>query len=164
MTSGFGLSFPEGAIPLIAADVRSYGERSLETGGFLLTPVGGEVVSVVALAGERGIVRHRELFQISERALDRIFTHADDHELHIPVQFHSHRLGAFLSWTDASHGLCVADFVSVVIPGYREPTCDVQQWGWWQFGDRRWKPIAAPRVTPGTTSFVRFDEDGVRDD
>ena len=68
------------------------------------------------LAGCTGIVRAKDHFQISERALDRLFTYADAHRFWLPVQFHSHQFGTAMSRTDARHGLCVEGFVSAIVP------------------------------------------------
>jgi len=90
---------------MITAETRAYGQRYPETGGFLMLPRDSGTVTTVAFAGTTGIVRRQHLFQISERALDRLFTFADDHDLHIPVQFHSHEYDAF--GRDLAHGLQV---------------------------------------------------------
>jgi hypothetical protein len=119
------------------------------------------VVSAVAFAGDIGIVRYRDVFQISERALDRIFTFADDHDLWIPAQFHSHKADAFLSFTDERHGLCVEEFTSIVIPTYAAPPDDIARWGWWRFTAGRWRDAEPGHVTGGTVQLVRFDEAGV---
>src|SRR5260370_41241526 len=103
------------AVASIIREVRSYGEHALETGGFLFANTGSEALTGVAMAGEAGITRRRRLFQITERALDRLFTFADDRGLWIPVQFHSHEMAAFMSRTDSEHGLRVQGFVSTII-------------------------------------------------
>jgi hypothetical protein len=83
----------------LISDATTFGARGLETGGFLLAPrtdpVGpNPAVTAVAVAGGAGIERDRDRFQVSERALDRIFTFADDRGLWIPAMLHSHRSGA----------------------------------------------------------------------
>ncbi len=155
---------PQAAVAAIAKDVQVYGHRGLETGGFLLLSRDADVVSTVAFAGDEGIVRQRNLFQISERALDRLFTFADDRDLWVPVQFHSHGAGAFLSLTDADHGLRAEGFTSAVIPGYRDPPTDIHQWGWWRFTAGRWGRVSGACVGDGLVELVRFDEVGVRGD
>jgi hypothetical protein len=155
---------PSSAVRRITEEICAYGQRCLETGGFLMAPRGGETITVVALAGARGVVRRRHLFQISERALDRLFIFADDHDLYIPAQFHSHELDAFLSWTDAEHGLRVDGFTSAVIPTYADPPADMRRWGWWSFTAGDWAPGLVPTDGAGLASVVRFDEDGVIND
>jgi hypothetical protein len=151
-------------VHVLAEETRAYGARDLETGGFLLAPTGSDYVSGVALAGTSGIVHEPFLFQISERALDRLFTFADDQQLWIPIQFHSHRFGAHMSRTDAEHGLRVEGFVNTIIPGFAEPSEDVSQWSWWQFRDGAWQaypPIVVNGSAPA--QVILFDEDGVRE-
>ncbi len=118
---------PASGVTAAVDETAAFGVRDLETGGFLLVPRsssadGGSPVAVIALAGDTGIVRDRGLFQISERALDRIFAFADDHDLWIPAQFHSHKVGAFLSRTDQRHGLCVDGVHLSRDPDLRLPT------------------------------------------
>lgn len=161
MTDQPGIAVPATAVNMIATEVRGYGHRRLETGGFLMLPRGTAIVSTVAFAGAAGIVRRHNLFQISERALDRLFTFADDHDLHIPVQFHSHEQGAFLSRTDAEHGLRVEGFTSVVVPMYSAPPVEMSRWGWWCFTIGAWVAAVIPPIGPGPVTAVRFDEDGV---
>ncbi len=125
---------PASGVTAVVDETAAFGVRDLETGGFLLVPRsssadGGSPVAVIALAGDTGIVRDRRLFQISERALDRIFAFADDHDLWIPAQFHSHKVDAFLSRADQRHGLCVEEFISAVIPTYASPPRDLARWG-----------------------------------
>lgn len=117
-------------------------------------------VSIVACAGSTGILRRHNLFQISEGAPDRLFAFADDHDLHAPVQFHSHETGAFLSRTDAKHGLRVEGFTSVVVPTYSAPLCEMGRWGWWCFTAGVWAATFPP-IGHGPVTAVRFDEDGV---
>jgi hypothetical protein len=157
---------PADAVTAVIGETAAFGARDLETGGFVLvprvtSPGGDPPAAAIALAGDAGIVRHRDLFQISERALDRVFTFADDHDLWIPAQFHSHRVGAFLSVTDKRHGLRVDGFISVVVPAYASPPRDLTRWGWWQFESGRWRDAESGHVTGGTVEVVRFDEAGV---
>lgn len=163
MTLPCALLLPRAAVEAVTRDVRVYGLCELETGGFLLLPGDADVVSMVALAGDQGIVRRRDRFQISERALDRLFTFADDRDLWVPIQFHSHGAGAFLSSIDADHGLRVEGFSSVVVPAYRDPPTDIHRWGWWRFTAGRWARANGARVTDGAVELVRFDEVGVHD-
>lgn len=157
---------PAPGVTAVVDETAAFGGRDLETGGFVLVPRasstdGGSPATVIALAGDAGIVRARSLFQISERALDRIFAFADHHDLWIPAQFHSHQVNAFLSRTDQRHGLCVEEFISTVIPAYASPPRDLARWGWWQFASGAWRDTEPGRVTDGTVEVVRFDEAGV---
>jgi hypothetical protein len=153
-----------GIVAAVLRETRSYGKRSLETGGFLLATVGNDALMGVALAGDAGILRHRRLFQISEGALDRLFTFADDLGYWIPVQFHSHEIGAFMSRADSEHGLRVEGFISTIIPEFENPPDDAGSWGWWHFHDGVWHPRAPVTVQPGRAeTVVVFDEGGVRD-
>jgi len=161
MTDQPGIAVPPTAIELITAEVRGYGHHRLETGGFLMLPRDTTTVSIVAFTGAAGILRRHNLFEISEGALDRLFAFADDHDLQVPVQFHSHEMGAFLSRTDAEHGLRVEGFTSVVVPTYSAPPCDMGRWGWWCFTAGVWAATAALPIGHGPVSAVRFDEDGV---
>ena len=163
MTLPSMLILPRAAVEAITRDVRGYGRRELETGGFLLLPIDADIVSMVALAGEHGVVRRRDSFQISERALDRLFTFADDRDLWAPIQFHSHEAGAFLSRIDVDHGLRVEGFTSVVVPAYRDPPTDIRLWGWWRFTQGRWARTNGARVADCAVELVRFDEEGVHD-
>lgn len=156
------LKLPRGAVAAITDEVRDYGAVSLETGGFLLAPVGGHAVSKVALAGITGIVRHHNLLEISALAIDRLFTFADDNELWSPAQFHSHEQGRLLSLTDRRHGFRVEGFTSIVIPYFHAPSNEIRDWGSWIFEGGHWilgQPLAPSH---GSAEFLRFDEDGVR--
>ncbi len=164
MTDQSQTAVPAAAVNTITTEIRAYGQRYMETGGFLMLPRERGTVTTVAFAGTAGIERRRHLFQISERTLDRLFTFADDHDLYIPVQFHSHEYDANLSWTDAQHGLRVDGFTSVVIPTYTDPPADMGRWGWWCFTAGEWAPAPVPHYGPGRVRVVRFDADGVRED
>lgn len=150
------------SVKSVTDEVRSFGLLGLETGGFLLMPRGAATISIVALAGDTGIVRRRDLFQISARALDRLFTFADERDLWVPTQFHSHRQGAFLSIVDKSHGLSVEGFISIVVPRFVDPQPDPRAWGWWQNKENQWVEVAPWNHRHGGAEVVRFDEDGVR--
>ena len=67
------LTLPEVATAMVIADVTRFGTAGVETGGFLLAPRDGNAITTIALAGSAGIVRRRDLFQVSEVALDRLF-------------------------------------------------------------------------------------------
>lgn len=153
---------PQAAAKAVIADVALLGREGLETGGFLLAPRGSEQVSIVARCATAGIVRRAGLFQVSERALDRLFEYADQHELWIPVQFHSHKLAALLSPCDVEHGLSVEGFVTTIVPYFRAPSADPARWGWWRYRSG-WTPARAPETSPGPSRVIVFDEEGVHD-
>jgi hypothetical protein len=158
---------PAAGVTALISEAMTFGARGLETGGFLLAPRTARAgldpaITAVALAGDAGIARDRDLFQVSGHALDRIFNFADDHGLWIPAMLHSHRVGAFLSATDQRHGLGVDGFISVVIPWYSSPPQDLTRWGWWRFESGRWRHAAWGRATPGEAEILRFDEGGIR--
>jgi hypothetical protein len=156
------LRLPDEAISPILDEVCAYGARRKETGGFLLSAIDEpERVVVVALAGTVGITRWWGQFGISGGALDRLFTWADEHDLRIAAQFHSHGGRAFLSPTDLAHGLNVRGFVTCVIPSFKAPPREVERWGWWKFDGRTWKPEPPPTTANGTVTTVTFDERGV---
>lgn len=155
------LILPKPATAAVIAEVTRFGAESLETGGFLLAPRAEDTLAIVALAGTAGIVRRARMFQVSEIALDRLFAHADRHDLWIPAQFHSHGRAAFMSPTDIDHGLSVQGFVTTIVPYFATPPADPSQWGWWRYDDA-WTPIAPPRAAAGAVSVITFDEDGVR--
>ena len=157
---------PAPGVTALIREATVFGARDLETGGFLLAqradPSGAHTtVTAVALAGDAGVVRDRDLFQISERALDRIFTFADDQGLWIPALLHSHRASAFLSATDQRYGLGADGFVSAVIPEYSSPPRNLARWGWWRFESGRWRGAAPGRTAAGTVEVLRFDEGGI---
>lgn len=155
------LVLPEAAAEAIVADVARYGREHVETGGFLLAPVGTDTVDAIAYAGTRGIVRRSDFFQVSELALDALFAHVETRELWIPAQYHSHGLGAFMSDCDEEHGLSVAGFVSAIVPFFASPPRDPSAWGWWRF-EGRWIPLSPPAAETGEVAVLVFDEDGVR--
>jgi hypothetical protein len=158
------LTIASGVVDAVVAEARAYGARNLETGGFLTASTNSDDVIGVAVAGITGIERRADLFQISERALDRLFSYADDKRLWIPVQFHSHRFGSGMSLTDELHGLRVEGFISTIIPRFVNPLEDVSQWGWWQFTDGEWRPFPPiPIARQEHGPVIVFDEDGVRE-
>jgi hypothetical protein len=149
-------------IVAVVDETARYGSTRLETGGFLFAQRGSEEICGAAMAGDSGILRRHNVFQISERALDRLFTYASDNDLWLPIQFHSHEFGAGMSETDALHGLRAEGFISTILPGFACPTASLTAWGWWQFlsGDWRICP-AAIEVAGGPDLLVTFDEGGV---
>jgi hypothetical protein len=153
-----------GVVDAVVDETRTYGDRNLETGGFLTAATNSDDITGAAVAGTRGIVRRADLFQISERALARLFSYADDKGLWMPVQFHSHRFGPGMSLTDALHGLRVEGFISTILPRFADPPKDVSQWGWWQFTDGEWFSFPAISIDRQKLGpVIVFDEDGVRE-
>lgn len=155
------LTLPEAATAAVIADVLRFGTARVETGGFLLAPRGSDAISAVALAGSGGIVRRRDLFQVSDLALDRLFAYADENGLWIPAQFHSHGHGAFMSACDVEHGLSVAGFVTTIVPHFAEPPADPASWGWWRY-DGGWVPVGPPRPSFDGVVVITVDEEPVR--
>jgi hypothetical protein len=101
------LVLPNEAVRVVADHIRAYGRLGhlgVETGAFLLSAPGDDQVSVIAITGQAGIVRRPNLFAVSGKAIDRLFTWAEDRDLSIRAQLHSHRGAAFLSETDLLHG------------------------------------------------------------
>jgi len=161
--SELDLTVSLGVVDAVVAETATYGIRRLETGGFLMALVGQEEVVSLAVAGNVGIVRRHNLFQISERALDRLFNYAGDEGLWLPVQFHSHDYGPpEMSIADQNHGLRVEGFVSTILPDFARPPSDLAAWGWWQFSQGSWRPSPPARLIAGAVpTIVTFDEDGV---
>ena len=157
------LHLPADAVVPILGEVRAYGATRMETGGFLLAPIDDPTrITTVAFAGTVGITRRYGLFGISGLALDRLFTWADDYDLRIPAQFHSHGGRAFLSPTDLAHGLSVRGFITCVIPYFRDPPRDPSRWGWWKFDGSMWKTETPPKIdADAQAATFTFDEDGV---
>ena len=158
------ISVNEGVVDAVVTDVTANGQHRLETGGFLMANIGEDRVTALALAGERGIYRRYNLFQISERALDRLFTYADDSEFWLPIQYHSHMLEARMSLSDQTHGLNMEGFVSTILPDFSAPPRDLASWGWFVFDGGRWNTIQPSDAVVGDVErTVIFDEDGVRE-
>jgi hypothetical protein len=157
-------SINEGVVDAVVTDVTAYGQHRLETGGFFMANIGEERVTALALAGDKGIFRRYNLFQISERALDRLFTYADASELWLPIQYHSHMFEARMSLSDQTHGLNMEGFVSTILPNFSAPPRDPATWGWSVFDRGRWNIMQALDAVVGDVSrTVIFDEDGVRE-
>ena len=90
------LTIRDAAVDLILDEVESRGAIPVETGAFLLarehTP---DEISLVALPGSEGVLRHRHLFEISGEAMAELFDMATENDLVIRAQIHSHRRAAF---------------------------------------------------------------------
>jgi hypothetical protein len=162
------LVMPADAVATVTADVRLWGNPRLqtdgvETGGFLLAPRGGQAVSVVALAGTRGVLRTPLQFTVSGQAIEVLSEWADEHSLRILAQFHSHRDGAALSPIDRVGGIRVENFVTTVVPTFSNPPTDPTRWGWWRFYRGDWMPEPRPISGAGGVQAVLFDEVGTRE-
>src|ERR1700737_1068201 len=158
------ITLPDSAGPIIVAEVARYGQRDLETGGFLLAPSSRQsVITTVAMAREKGIERSWGLFRISGLAIDRIFEWAESRDMRIPAQFHSHMLGGALSPTDKKHGFNIPGFVSCVVPEFLSPRSQPAAWAWWVFDNGLWVTYPPPLSGAGDVAAVWFDEDGVQE-
>lgn len=146
----------------IAAHVEKWGQKRCESGLLLLGNPETALAHVAAWPGTKGIVRTRGKFAISGLALAQIFDWASDRELVVRALIHSHGGRASLSWVDLDYGFSVPDFISVIVPHYREPSADVSAWGWWRFDGEHWADFDAPSLIEGSLSEVTFDENGVR--
>lgn len=156
------IKIPSAAARIVTAEVAAWGGRGAETGGFLLCRQDEKRVEKVALTGARGIRRAPDQFVLSGRALSMLFTYAEECELSIWAQFHSHGRAAFLSHTDLTHGFSVEGFVTTVIPYFAAPPEHPKEWGWWIY-EKEWRETKAPRLADGPTGLIRFDEEGVRE-
>lgn len=150
-------------VDALVAEIGVWGARHAETGGFLLAAEDRpDRANVLALAGQAGIVRRRDLFTVSGGAIERLFSWAGDAELRIRAQVHSHARGAFLSRTDLRHGFDVDGFITAVVPHFASPSVRPGDWGWWQRGSGRWQAQRAPDVIAGPVRIFHFDERGLR--
>ena len=163
-TSGMtALILAHAQVHVICDEVRRFGARELETGGFLLTS-DHRTVSHVALAGAAGIERDWGRFVVRREALDQLFTYAEDRDLRVAAMFHSHQHEAFLSPIDRTGGINMAGFTSMVIPTFEDPPTSTTSWGFWIFEAREWchaEPWAAVGIA--SVAPLRFDAKGVRD-
>jgi hypothetical protein len=149
-------------VDTLTADVRRFGARNAETGGFLLsTEAQPDRLTVLALAGQDGIGRRRGLFTVSGTAIERLFSWAGERELRIRAQVHSHAHDAFLSPTDLRHGFNVAEFITAVVPYFAAPSPEPVDWGWWQRSATAWLTRPAPTVVVGAVTAVHFDQAGI---
>jgi hypothetical protein len=151
-------TMPSAMTARIADVARESGTELLEAGGFILGPVGGERATVLALTGEKGIDRSWALFQVSGLAVATLFDWADDHELRIFAQWHSHRFEAFLSKTDLHYGFNVPGFRSAIVPYYEQPSSTPADWGWWIYNEALWAQTAAPVLDDADFSTITFEE------
>lgn len=151
------------AVDVLVGDVARYGALGLETGALLLTPPDDPTITVLALAGTADIHRHARLLVFSSAALNPLFAYAEDNNLQLRAQVHSHMHEAFLSHTDKTGNIRMPGFIASVIPNFATPPRDPATWGWWTFEDGDWVPIEPAVVTTQTTKVIAFDADGVRE-
>lgn len=158
------LQIPAGGVATILADVQTWGSTGVETGALLLTPPGQPSVRVVALAGTRGVIRRAGLFVLTHGVIDTLFTYAEDRGLQARAQVHSHAGRAFLSETDRRGNIRLPGFVAVVVPTFRAPAANLEEWGWWTFDDGDWQPSKAGQVDHASTAAViTVDAEGIRE-
>ncbi|HEY3827662.1 MAG TPA: hypothetical protein VGL57_00560 [Solirubrobacteraceae bacterium] len=157
------LAMPANMGATIAETAQTAGAQIVETGGFLLGRVNTSDATVLALTGDAGVTRRKDLFQVSGLALSMLFEWADDHDLTVLAQWHSHRLDAFLSPTDLKYGLNVRGFQTTVIPYYQRPSSDPTAWGWWTFDGTTWIASAAPRLNVSGFETIVFEEGAVHE-
>ncbi|WP_392544213.1 hypothetical protein [Oryzobacter telluris] len=151
------------AVARLTADVARYGSRGVETGALLLTPIDDVAVSVIALAGAAGIERHPGLLRFSTSVLSPLFSYAEENELQLRAQVHSHKFDAFLSPTDKAGNIRMVGFIACVIPNFATPSPDPSAWGWWTFGGQHWTPSASAVETDASTKVITFDAEGIHE-
>jgi proteasome lid subunit RPN8/RPN11 len=142
--------------------VAACGATGVETGGFLLVHRPDPAVTgVLALAGATGIVRQPDQFIISGAAVDLLSEWAENYDLRVVAQFHSHRGPAFLSSIDRRGGMRVAGFISAVIPNFRRPPASPDAWAWFTFIAGGWQLRPPLRSVRGEVQIISFDEEGI---
>lgn len=147
----------QAVIDKLVTEVTAHGDRTEETGAFLLAREGQpDLVDTIAIPGYTGVDRKRDLFAIDASSMLELFETASEDKLVIRAQVHSHRRGAFLSRTDLAHGFSVDGFITCVVPWYADPSPTPTDWGWWQFTQEQWHEIEAPATSNGICRVVRF--------
>jgi hypothetical protein len=142
--------------------VRAHGGADAEAGGFLLGGREIPLATVLALAEGPGVERSRGIFRVSGAAIDQLFAWAEERELRVWAQVHSHPRGSFLSDIDEREGFRVEGFISAVIPDYGDPPEAPSAWGFWRFVGGAWSAIEPAHTTGAAGSVYTFSEDGVR--
>jgi hypothetical protein len=151
------LLLPAGLPARIAFEARAAGARVIETGGFILGAPDAPA-SVLALTGEMGITRRRDLFHVTGLALATLFEWVEERDLTVAAQWHTHGRHAFLSETDLEHGFNVPGFTTTVVPYYRQASPDPADWGWWRFNGDKWVAVPAPSLVSSEFSAITFEE------
>jgi hypothetical protein len=147
----------------IAATARMAGVRLVETGGFVLGNPDDSAGTVLALTGEVDIERREQLFHVGGLALSTLFEWADEQELSVLAQWHTHRRQAFLSKMDVEQGLNVPGFVTSVVPDFERASPAPDRWGWWTYNGAAWAPTAPPAVTTAPFRTVTFERGRVHE-
>lgn len=150
-------SLPTEMARVIALTACAAGTLDHETGGFVIANDHGQPVTL-ALTGERGIERASNLFRVSTRAVATLFDWVAQRQLTVSAQWHSHRLGAFLSDADVRYGFNVTGFHTCVVPNYTRPSNDPKHWGWWTFDGHHWNRMDPPAPCRSTFSVITFQE------
>jgi proteasome lid subunit RPN8/RPN11 len=156
------LVLPRNVIEEMCEHVSTYGRLGVETGALLMCDLQSGVVTTLALAGEAGVTRRSGLFILSMPVINQAFTFAEDRDLQVRAQVHSHARGAFLSPTDRRGNLTMNGFIAAVIPHFEQPPQNPSSWGWWTFSAGNWRtsdPAIVGTVPIGKVLTV--DADGV---
>ncbi len=158
-----GLTLPAAVPEAVTLHVKEHGVRGVETGAFLLASGGAaDDISLVAFAGEEGIIRGPEVFRVSGRAVGRLFGWADENGMRVRALVHSHKRRAFLSRTDLKHGFAVSGFTTTVVPWYADPSPAPSDWAWWRYEAGEWRILNPATVVNREADFLIFDEACVR--
>lgn len=160
------LRLPANIVDALLSATVAFGQRDLETGGFLLAD-DHDVVQALALAGESGVDRHWGLFTVSGAVLERVCEWAAEQNLRVTALVHTHQGRASMSRTDRNNGFRVDSFRSVIIPSFARPPTALAEWGWYVFEHGDWhldRPgeVIGESVTSGSGRIIVVDEGGVR--
>lgn len=157
------LRLPASGRDAVIADVRAFGLLGVETGAFLLAPRDNpDVITLVALLGQDGVIRRRGLFVVTAPVIDRLFTYAEAHGLLLRSLVHSHEGAAFMSRTDKDGTIQVPGFVAAIVPHFAAPPTDPATWGWWTWTPSTWTTSPAAQLSPGVAGVIRCDSAGVQ--
>jgi hypothetical protein len=158
------LALPDNAREALCRCVIDYGRLGVETGALLMCPPNSHDVSVVALAGQSGVIRQYGLFVLTLPVIDQAFTFAEDMGLQVRCQVHSHGGPAFLSPTDERGNLRINGFIAAVIPNFVDPPPQPPSWGWWTYSGESWQASGpATTVSNSTAKVLTIDADGIRE-
>ena len=93
-----------------------------------------------------------------------LFDHAEDNDLQVRAQVHSHMFEAFMSPTDKAGNIRMQGFIAAVTPTFAAPSSDVAVWGWWVFDGADWIETRPATVAADlNTKVITFDADGVHE-
>jgi hypothetical protein len=157
------LQLPTPAAAAMIDDVTRYGQLGVETGAMLLASRGSDIVSAVALLGTDGVIRRAGLFVVTMPVIDQLFTFAEDNDLRVRAQLHSHQNQAFLSPTDRNGNIRILGFSAAVVPTFADPPANPDRWGWWTYDGSEWIISAPATLRPhlGARTFT-VDAGGIR--